>query len=129
MLDAETLEKYRIKRLFKLKGYFLSRTKINESIYTFMLYKGQGNKRKHYQFTTRDIETINLIKTLKPKSILRIYFEIQCREWNDKWYTSLLAMKSEVVPVNEAKLKKLKQQTDMFEDYEYKGSLNKFNNK
>ena len=54
------VEKYRIKRLFKLKGYFLSRTKINESIYTFMLYKGQGNKRKHYQFTTRDIETIKL---------------------------------------------------------------------
>lgn len=119
----EQLEKYRIKRLFKLKGKLFSITKIYGGCYQFLIWKGQGDAKKFYNFESKNHELNTMLQQVPLKSILRVFFELKCTEWNTKWYTTLNAVKCEVCPINEERLKKLARQQNLFEEKEYQKPL------
>lgn len=118
-MNPQDLEKIRIKRLFKLKGRFVSCEHIKGYIWRIILAKGRGDSLKLYVFDCFDSSIINAINNLPQKTILRLYFEIITHKWNDKYFTSLKCSKYDIVPVAEEKLLKLAYQKQLFDNSLY----------
>lgn len=103
--DKETLDKLAKKRQYKLRGVFLSLERVNGSIATVLITKGQGIKKETYCFTAFGAEALAL-EQLKKGYRIKIWFVLKSKEYNKKWYNSFVVKSFEHWIVNEDKLKK-----------------------
>lgn len=108
-LDSETLVRLDRKRNYKLSGDFLSFGWVKPSICNLVLTKGTQKAKKQYVFTSFGNVSLQLAEILENKKFIgriKVWFDISCREYNGKMYTSLVVKHFEVVQVGEAKRQK-----------------------
>lgn len=106
-MDKGALEKITKKRQYKLRGILKSFKWVNTGIASVVITKGQGERRKYFAFGAfgSNAQSISLLKS---GFRIKVWFNIKCNEYNEKWYTNLIVESFEYWEVNEDKIKKQK---------------------
>lgn len=110
------------KRQYKLRGIFLSYESINIYLGKAFISKGVGAKKKIFVFTVHGKLAADFLN-LKPKYRIKVWFNIKCREYNNKWFTEMIISSFEHWIVNEEKTLAKAKQLKLEEENQYTKSL------